>query len=601
MRNRFLTLSAVAAFVPVLAIAQQRPAPTSPPANPPRPTTTTTTTTTTQQPAARPAAAPAQQPAARPTTTTTTTTTTQRTVAGPDRSQSWEITVQGGVFSVDKALGGFISRSTAPPQFLFGGRAAVARHVSEHLDIGVGLGFGTGSLSLNTIRPTADITWTSDINNDFQIIIPLGVGLDRLTGKSVPPSNTAPRATSTYGVHAGVGIRKFFSPGTALRIEGRMGYDHFTETQFSTAYNGEGLIGLSFFPNAGPPTDSDGDGVPDKKDRCPNTPHGAIVDANGCPRDSDHDGVYDGLDRCPNTPANTPVDQYGCPRDTDGDGVPDNLDKCPNTPRGTPVYPASDVARAGCPVDTDGDGVPDNLDRCPNTPHGVPVDANGCPRDSDGDGVNDAEDKCPNTPPNARPVYPSGHAQAGCPVDTDGDGVPDYLDRCPNTAAGTRVDANGCPIEADSDHDGVPDSRDRCPNTPAGRMVDENGCPYVELPAVGASLVLRNVNFVTNRANLTTSSQAPLRDLALSIRAILRRSPNARFQIDGYTDSRGSAANNRALSQRRAETVKAAMTTAGVPAGSLDAVGHGPDNPKAPNTTASGRAQNRRVEIKRLS
>ena len=43
------------------------------------------------------------------------------------------------------------------------------------------------------------------------------------------------------------------------------------------------------------------------------------------------------------------------------------------------------------------------------------------------------------------------------------------------------------------------------------------------------------------------------------------------------------------------------MTTAGVPATALDAVGHGPDNPKAPNTTAAGRAQNRRVEIKRLS
>jgi outer membrane protein OmpA-like peptidoglycan-associated protein len=592
MSNRFLALSVVAALVPTLAVAQQRP--------------TTTTTTTTTQPAARPAAQPAQQPAARPTTTTTTTTTTQRTAVramGPDRSNAWEFTIAGSLFSMDQALAARVLGSGKPGRFLVGGDVAITKHLTEHLGLGVGIGAGTGSNSMTVVVPSVDLTITTDINKDFNVFFPIGFSLERLATSNYLGAGGLGKPdhfTSTYGLHAGIGIRHFFNETTALRLEARMAYDHYVELS-SAAYNGQANAGLSFFPNSGPARDTDGDGVPDSKDRCPNTPHGAIVDANGCPRDSDHDGVYDGLDRCPNTPANTPVDANGCPRDTDGDGVPDNLDKCPNTPRGTPVYPASDVARAGCPVDTDGDGVPDNLDRCPNTPHGVPVDANGCPRDSDGDGVNDVEDKCPNTPATARPVYPSGHAQAGCPVDTDGDGVADYLDRCPNTAAGTRVDANGCPIEADSDHDGVPDVRDRCPNTPAGKMVDENGCPYVDLPAVGASLVLRNINFVTNRANLTTSSQAPLRDLALSIRAILRRSPNARFQVSGYTDSRGSAANNRALSQRRAETVKAAFTTAGVPATSLDAVGYGPDNPRAPNTTASGRAQNRRVEIKRLS
>lgn len=66
-------------------------------------------------------------------------------------------------------------------------------------------------------------------------------------------------------------------------------------------------------PVAAPPADSDGDGVPDSTDACPNTPHGVVVDARGCPLDSDGDGVPDYLDKCPNTPAGTKVDAQGCP------------------------------------------------------------------------------------------------------------------------------------------------------------------------------------------------------------------------------------------------------------------------------------------------
>jgi OOP family OmpA-OmpF porin len=58
--------------------------------------------------------------------------------------------------------------------------------------------------------------------------------------------------------------------------------------------------------------DSDGDRVPDNIDPCPNTPHGAAVDAKGCPLDSDGDGVPDYLDRCPGTPPGLKVDATGC-------------------------------------------------------------------------------------------------------------------------------------------------------------------------------------------------------------------------------------------------------------------------------------------------
>jgi OmpA-OmpF porin, OOP family len=58
--------------------------------------------------------------------------------------------------------------------------------------------------------------------------------------------------------------------------------------------------------------DSDGDGVPDNKDKCPNTPKGVKVDVFGCPLDSDRDGVANYLDQCPNTPLGATVDARGC-------------------------------------------------------------------------------------------------------------------------------------------------------------------------------------------------------------------------------------------------------------------------------------------------
>jgi OOP family OmpA-OmpF porin len=101
------------------------------------------------------------------------------------------------------------------------------------------------------------------------------------------------------------------------------------------------------------------------------------VNQFGCPQtkgDSDGDGVTDDMDRCPDTPRGARVDEEGCPIDSDKDQVSDYKDKCPKTPDGCIVD------EHGCPVDGDSDGVCDGVDQCPNTPDGVEVKADGCPK-----------------------------------------------------------------------------------------------------------------------------------------------------------------------------------------------------------------------------
>ncbi len=212
-----------------------------------------------------------------------------------------------------------------------------------------------------------------------------------------------------FAYHYGFGTKVRFSPITSMYLEvtdNHTSADNFDASVITPKKDLFRVFSAGLVFALGKPRDSDHDGVSDRKDKCPDTPVGVVVDKNGCPIDSDNDGVPDYLDKCPNTPAGVAVDKNGCPIDSDNDGVPDYLDKCPNTPAGAVVD------QNGCPVDSDNDGVPDYLDKCPNTPAGVTVDKN------------------------------------GCPLDSDNDGVPDYLDKCPDTPAGVAVDKDGCPVVA---------------------------------------------------------------------------------------------------------------------------------------------------------
>ena len=283
--------------------------------------------------------------------------------------------------------------------------------------------------------------------------------------------------------------------------------------------------------------------------------------------DKDGDGVPDRLDKCPNTPKGVQVNLEGCPLDSDGDGVPDYLDKCPGTAKGAVVN------AEGCVLDSDGDGVPDYLDKCPNTPKGVQVDANGCPSaDSDGDGVPDYLDKCPKTPVGQK-VGPDG-----CPLDSDGDGIPDDQDECPNTPAGAKVLPNGCALKGD------------CRRPRPGEQVDEHGC------AVEHSFILKGVKFEFDSDRLTPAAKEILNQVGETLKAY----PEVNVEVQGHTDYIGTDAYNLGLSEKRAIAVKVYLGGKGVQTQRLSPVGYGKTRPIDTNETEAGRENNRRVELKVL-
>jgi outer membrane protein OmpA-like peptidoglycan-associated protein len=276
----------------------------------------------------------------------------------------------------------------------------------------------------------------------------------------------------------------------------------------------------------------------------------------------------------------------GTPRDTDGDGVRDKLDRCPDTPRG------ARVDASGCPLDSDGDKVFDGLDRCDGTPHGCTVDANGCPTDADGDGVCDGVDQCADTPRGATVDA------RGCPTDSDGDQVFDGLDQCADTPKGCTVDAKGCPSDADGD--GVCDGLDRCPDTSPGLKVDKDGCP-IELIERETELLdtgmirLQNINFATAKADVLAESY-PALDV---VGQVLTKWPELRIEVGGHTDSRGSDAYNRRLSQARADSVLSYIQRKfpALKAEQFTVKGYGESVPLVPNTSELNWAKNRRVEF----
>ena len=229
--------------------------------------------------------------------------------------------------------------------------------------------------------------------------------------------------------------------------------------------------------------------------------------------------------------------------------------------------------------------------------------------DPDKDGIVGAADKCPNEAEDK-----DGFEDAdGCPdLDNDKDGIPDATDKCPNEAEDKDgfEDADGCP-DPDNDKDGIPDATDKCPNEAETQngFQDADGCPD-QIPEklkkfTGA---IQGITFQTGSAELAPASFKIL-DQAL---AVLVEFKDVKLEIQGHTDDvplkdTKKFKDNTALSQARADSVKAYFVKKGVEDARLTSRGYGDAQPvedpktlKGPKLNAA-RGRNRRVEFKLMS
>ncbi|GAB4513182.1 MAG: hypothetical protein Tsb0020_31350 [Haliangiales bacterium] len=238
----------------------------------------------------------------------------------------------------------------------------------------------------------------------------LGVG--GLTGFS---DDEAVLANDTdFVVHAGTGVKFDINNEWGVRVDFRASFPPSSVDNAATT-DLEFLAGVTYSLGKEPPPpppqlDSDGDGIPDDSDACPNQ----AEDLDG---DADTDG-------CPEEDA---------PKDSDGDGMTDDQDQCPNEAEDKDGYQDED----GCPdADNDGDGIPDTDDQCTGDAEDMDgfEDTDGCPdADNDGDGIADTADQCPMEAETAN-GYEDGD---GCP-----DEVPEEVAKFTGTIEGIRF-ANG--------------------------------------------------------------------------------------------------------------------------------------------------------------
>lgn len=255
--------------------------------------------------------------------------------------------------------------------------------------------------------------------------------------------------------------------------------------------------------------DSDGDGIRDADDNCPDVqnPEQTDTDHDGhgdaCDSDDDNDGVADPIDNCPFNANSDQSDRDGdgrgdvCDADIDGDEVPNADDNCPFDPNLYQDDTDGDGQGDACDADDDNDGICDTdhpeptcapgPDNCPTVVNPEQLDADGdgigdlCDADVDGDGIANDVDNCMTTANPSQDDTDADGAGDACDLDDDDDTWADTVDNCPLVANPDQLDTDGDGLgdacDGDLDGDGVDNGVDNCPLTPnsAQADLDEDG------------------------------------------------------------------------------------------------------------------------------
>lgn len=345
---------------------------------------------------------------------------------------------------------------------------------------------------------------------------------------------------TTVHIPVGFALDVFVSKNVSFAFD--IGYrfmDDWTDNKATKSTMSDGYAtakaGLNFYFGTSDSDDDDGDGLTNGEEKKLKT------DMKN--PDTDNDGLKDGEEV--KTYTTNPL-----VADTDGDGLKDGEE--------VRAY-KTDPKKA----DSDGDGLSDGDEVTKHKTDPLKTD-------TDGDTLTDGAEV-------------SVHMTNPLSMDTDGDGLSDGDEV-------TKYKTN--PTKADTDagtvNDGPEVARGTNPLDPADDVAQVK-------VAVGAAVVLEGVTFKTGSADILPASEEVLTKAFNT----MKNNPTVEVEIRGYTDNTGRRSTNVKLSQKRADAVKQWLVFRGIDSTRMKAVGKGPDNPIAPNTTPEGRAKNRRIEFYR--